>query len=586
MISFKNKHNRWAGLICCGFVSALMGLTACSDWDDHYEANSSITDSQQASLWENIEKHPELSQFATLLQKVGYDDKLGATQTYTVWAPVNGSFDYDQLMATGNDRLLRQFIQNHIARNNYPVSGTVDRKVYMLNEKMMLFKGDGNYTIQNVELSQANLGSNNGTVHTLKTKIPFMENIYESLNNEQFQLDSISNYYHSYDVSTLDEAKSVSGPVVNGEQTYLDSIYTEDNDLYRTFRAYINREDSNYAMVLPTNAAWSNARNLIKQYYHYVPKFRFIETTPTGVDSTVVVELKDADQLNDSITNYMLVKDLAFNINIGDNQRLQKLEQGESLQCDSVFSTTGSIFYADDAKAIFDNTTRVSKSNGLVWIADKLNMPSWTSWNPEIIVEADNWLMKSLNVGEAKKIDFNINNQNPDISGKVLNNTYFEAKPNAPSDNPDLYFHLPNIRSAEYDLYVVMIPGNITSTLTEYKPNSFSASIRTTDASGTLKAETTLKNPVDDKTTFTTSDEAKIDTVYLGSFTFPICYYGTGKNYPYLRIRCRFNSSQASKFDRTLRVDCIILRPKELSTYLESLTEEQRKQYKYDKGIY
>ena len=216
-------------------------LTSCTDWNDHYDAGTALSDSQQASLLENITKNPNLTQFASLLTKSGFDQQLVSSQTFTVWAPVNDSFNYNELMTTGNDRLLKQFVKNHVARNNYPASGAMNQKVFMLNEKLMHFQGDGQgYNIQGIALNagQQNIGSNNGMLHLISGKIPYLPNIYESLNNEQFALDSISEYYHQYDVRKLDEQRSVPGPIVDGEQTYLDSIFNESNSLYHTFRSY------------------------------------------------------------------------------------------------------------------------------------------------------------------------------------------------------------------------------------------------------------------------------------------------------------------------------------------------------------
>ena len=152
-------------IICQLSFSAM--LVACSDWDDHYEADSSILSSQQSTLWENISSNGQLSQFAALLKKTGYDQVLSATQTYTVWAPQNGSFDYDALSSMSDARVQREFVMNHIARNNYPASGTVDERVYTLNEKLMFFDGSMPYAIQGVGLSQPNISSRNGTLHML-----------------------------------------------------------------------------------------------------------------------------------------------------------------------------------------------------------------------------------------------------------------------------------------------------------------------------------------------------------------------------------------------------------------------------------
>ena len=42
---------------------------SCSDWDDHFDATSSVLDSQHASLWQNIEQNGNLTQFAALLRQ-------------------------------------------------------------------------------------------------------------------------------------------------------------------------------------------------------------------------------------------------------------------------------------------------------------------------------------------------------------------------------------------------------------------------------------------------------------------------------------------------------------------------------------
>ena len=177
MISFNIKHLGWKGMACSAIIAAAT-LTACSDWDDHFDTNSSVLDSQRSTLWQQIDKADNLTQFASLLKKTGYDEKLSASQTYTVWAPVDNSFDYDVLSQYGNERLLREFVENHIARNNYPASGVVNKKIYMLNEKKMSFDGASDYSIQGVKLAIPNLSScSNGTLHAVDGKVPFLSRV-------------------------------------------------------------------------------------------------------------------------------------------------------------------------------------------------------------------------------------------------------------------------------------------------------------------------------------------------------------------------------------------------------------------------
>ena len=73
------------------------------------------------------------------------------------------------------------------------------------------------------------------------------------------------------------------------------------------------------------------------------------------------------------------------------------------------------------------------------------------------------------------------------------------------------------------------------------------------------------------------SDITKVDTVYVGDFTFPLCYFGTGisnitqASYaPYIRINSRATGKpNVSPYDRNLRIDYIMLVPKDLDNYIK-----------------
>ena len=579
MKTMKHIYKRWAGSLCCGAAAAL-ALVSCADWDDHYDADTALLDTQNATIWQNIEKTGNLSQFASLLKKAGYDAILDASQTYTVWAPVDGSFDFETVSALSNDRLKKEFIENHIARNNYPASGTVNQRIYTLNEKMMRFGGSGGYSIQGVGVDRANLAAGNGTIHTLNGKIPFMQNIYESLNNYQFPLDSISTYFHSYDVNKLNEQKSVQGPTLNGEITYLDSIFDEHNDLFIRYQALINREDSNYSMLVPTNEAWIKAKAQVQKYFHYLPSFEFMENTSTGTDKKkVTVNIKDVQYLQDSVVNMMLTGYLFYNNNLYDNTKLNKLQTGEPLRCDSLYGTTLSKVYSEDAARLFENALRVDKSNGCIWVTDSLRMRPWTVWNPELILQAENTVYQSslVNVADQpQRIYVAPGTQNPEVTGQLSANSYTEVQPVSQSTNPGIVFYLPGVRSTTYSIYIVTVPANIVSNNYVTKPSRFKVSLGYANEQG--------KNEDNDsKWTIESqfvSDSLQIDTIYLGDFTFPMAYVGTGSYYPYMRINSSVTSRERANYDRTLRIDCIILRPKELDAYIK-----EHPDYEYDRGI-
>ena len=564
--------------LCCGGAAA---FTACADWDDHYEANSALLDSQHKTLWQNIQENENLKEFASLLKKANYDAVLNTSQTYTVWAPLDGSFDYDRLSQLSDERLLKEFIENHIARNNYVASGAVNQRIFTLNEKLMNFNGTQNYAIQGIGIAKSNLATGNGTIHTLNGMIPFMPNIYESLNNYDYPIDSVSKYIHNFDEKKLNENKSVKGPTLNGEITYLDSIFDEHNELFELFDIYINVEDSNYSMIAPTNEAWIKAKETVSQYYKYLPSFEFMENTSTGSEKKKVnVTVKNVKYLQDSIVNLMLARDLFYNNNIYDNTKLKNLAQGQTLQCDSLYSTTYSKIYTEDAARLFVNAIRIDKSNGILWVTDSLRMRTWTSWNPEIIVEGEmsTYLSSTVNVaGDPERVYVTPGTQNSEVTGKVSRDYFSQATPASSSTNPGVVYYLPNVRSTTYSIYVVTVPANIVNAKAVTKPYRFNVSLGYADEKG-VNQDNDRKWAIESAFV---ADSAQIDTVYLGDFTFPMAYVGTGSYYPYIRINSAVTSRERANYDRTLRIDCLILRPKELDDYLKAHPD-----YKYDKGIY
>lgn len=582
MMSIKNKYKECASRLCWGIAAAVMAapmLTACADWDDHYDADSSVAESQKATLWQNIEQNGNLIQFAELLRKTGFNEQLSASQTYTVWAPQDNSFDYSTLLSQNNSRVLKQFVQNHVARNSYPASGELNKNINMLNEKVMHFVGNGNYTIQDVSLSQPNVGSANGLLHVINGRIPFRQNIYESLNNEEYALDSISKFILSFDEKKIDESKSVEGPVLNGEQTYLDTVYYENNDLMNLLDAYVNSEDSSYTMLVPTNEAWNKARATITKYFNFLPKFEYLEDT--SEKNSVEVKVKDPEFMRDSLSNLLLAASLFYNNNLFDNGKLKSLKDGENPKVDSLMSTARWKMYSDDAADLFANAHRVDKSNGAIWVVDTLQMRTWTGWNPELRIEAEYSTYWSGYKDVANSPEaVTVNTKNPNVAGRVSNGRYVEVAPISSVSNPEIDFFLPNVRSAEYSVYVVMVPANIHTAdyAGKVQKNLITFTLGYADENGKIK-ETAYSNLE------THTDSSAVDTLYVGDITFPVSYVGLASSSamyaPYLRVRSRVSSRQSALYDRTLRIDCIILRPKELDNYIKD-----HPSYVYDRDLY
>lgn len=584
-----NKIYRNAA-VAMAFLAAGAMTTACSDWDDHYD-NNGVSGSASETIWENVKANANLSQFADLMHKAGYDEVINTTQTYTVWAPLNGTFNYDSLNALPLTNLKEHFAMNHVARFNYPASGSVDAAVTMLNKKVMPFSGNGTYTFNGVEVVSPNVASSNGMLHVTSGMVDYMANLFESLDSMALPIDSISRYFHNYDQKVLDEANSVKGPVVDGRLTYLDSVFVEQNILLYLHNAMIQREDSNYTMLLPSDEAWQKAYKAVKSCYNYKP-FTFVKDIPQTNLKKATAENYDTgstkldfDLLNDSIIHYMICKDLFFNNNLYHNRVLNDLKTGAQLSVDSLVNTNRSIFYGDDASDIFADARRIDKSNGSMWLTDSLRMRPWLTYNPIIKIQAENGAAKSYNAGATTVVPISKAEQNPDIQGTVSNGYYLTVTPSSPASNPEVIFYLPGVRSTTYAVYVCFVPENINaSTYTDnVRPNIVQVNIGYNDLKGKPQEP---KDPLKvGNTNKFQNDITKVDTVYVGDFTFPLCYYGTGisnvtqESYaPYIRINSRASSKNPG--DRNLRIDYIMLVPKDLDNYIK-----EHPGYKYQHDI-
>ena len=586
MISKMNMKKVNIRLVFSSLALVSLLLTSCKEWDDHYDAGSAVEGSATATIWENITANPNLSQFAARVQKAGYDGMLKSTQTLTVWAPLNDTFNYEELMNESNESLRKEFVQNHIAHNNYPASGQIGWSITMLNLKHLTFEGNGNYTMDGVNVAQPNVASANGVVHTLNGKLQFRYNILESLDNKEFPIDSISDFIHSYDVLKLNETKSTPGPVVDGQLTYLDSVFDDYNLLCQNY-AYINREDSNYSMIVPTNEAWTKAMSYIKSCYNYVDFDYYDKPSSKGTNQTKehVTLSPGPDYWLDSISHAKMLEGLFYNNNMYDNTKLKDLKSGEIPDVDSLVTTDHDIIYKVDAQGLFKGTTRVAKSNGAIFVTDdSLNLQPWLFWNPLINVEAEYGNnLASIENGNSDNKKVSSETQNVDVPGLVSKEGYIEVSPLTNMSNVELNYYLRNARSTTYVVYGVFVPANITNRfipIENIKPNQVQVQVGINRANGSLPANPTTMTrtdtigydeegkPITKTVNLFTNDPSKVDTVCFGEVTFPICYYDMAGS-PFIRILSRVPVGN-NDFDRTVRIDRIFLLPKELDIYMKA----------------
>ena len=268
-----------------GLAVATLTFGACTDtWDDHYESMGDTTNGvHEGSLWQAINNNANLSNFASVLKECGYMPNLDGSQVFSVFAPTNDQFssaDAQALIASykqqvldsvtqENNTVIKEFIQNHIALYNHSVSDLRTDSIVLMNGKYAVLSDSA---INDAKLLQKNQLYQNGVLYTVNKKIDYLPNVFKYVAKDA-DLDSLKNFLYSSHFYYLkfEADKSVAGSIVDGKTQYLDSVFSQQNELY-SYLGKINAEDSTYWMVAPTNAVWKNLIEEYEPYFNYSPE--------------------------------------------------------------------------------------------------------------------------------------------------------------------------------------------------------------------------------------------------------------------------------------------------------------------------
>lgn len=523
---------KYIGAVVVG--SALLSIPSCSDtWDEHYVAGEGATNATE-SLWDLISSKPELSRFKEIAEKTPfYRDETHPQANYTfkdmlqtsmltAWVPENSAIsdaEYQNLLAmteTKGYTVQQQFLGNTIALWRQIATGEGIDTLTMLNGKKVPFDRKA-FTIQGIDLEEKNIAANNGTLHTIKTQLPFKYNLYEYLkdadNAAANSLNSFHDYIVSRDTSYFDEDRSVEGtPDAYGEPTYVDSVNVKTNTLFfgthrypsntnteryltfdESFGANIIAEDSTFIMVFPTDNALANARTKLEGYYKYASKYEdkskgnesdgktkvFLPKDEDGKPVTI-----DTDSLKEKCLTMDLYTPLCYNLhtqpNAGGEIGRWKLDQflaenGKSAEY--FLNTFGDTLRSDSA---WDKTTllqgkQVPLSNGVAIIADEWNIPA-KLYKPDINVEIDYrslYQAATLTTKRTRYTPISFSNTVAsawiDSVGRVSENNFYYVESTTTNDGPQIQFKLrgtsgnsdnleSEVMSGKYDIYAVMVP--------------------------------------------------------------------------------------------------------------------------------
>ena len=577
---------------------ALVALTfmACSDtWDDHYDKKGEGTN--DATLWQAISQNGNLSNFAKVVQACGYDKALNSSQVFTVFAPTNDNFsaqEAEELIAGYNaekgkvmdddNTVIKEFIQNHIAMYNHSVSPMRDDSLVMMNGKNM-FLTSGSFGGN--QILSSNVHYNNGVLFTIQGKAQYFPTVFEYLRKDA-DLDSIASFFYNtrFYRKEFVPGRSVAGGLENGKTVYLDSVFVQQNDLWDYLWAYTNEEDSTYWMVVPTNQVWKQLIEEYEPYFNYDKNVSFRDSMAYTLPRMAIVNgttfsrtVNTDSHLTDSALSTSAAETYTSREYSWGNKNLHYYQFGgkSAVNTQKPLSATG----------IFTDTEDVVCSNGLVkkaydWKINKLN--TFYQW---IIIEAE----EGSSVKEvSKQENSTTHDMEPTIkavtrrvmsdnrfNGKVWSNAFVEFQQQKTTVNHTVTFNIRNVLSnIPYDIYLVTAPAlanDSNATEAERIPCKMECAIYYHDQNGETQ-RTSLKSSFSNNPNI--MDYILLSDAEKG-FSFPTATYGLTEAEPQitLELKTKVSSSElrTKKFDRTMRIDCIMLVPHGISNVDEERFE-------------
>lgn len=590
-------------------LAATLAATSCSDFDDYNEVPAEASVEATQSLWEAINSRENLTEFAALVKKSGYDKELSSSRFYTVWAPINGMID--SKWATLDSATLRfQFIENHIADYNHYISAPVNERIRTVNEKSYTFAGTRDMaTFGDIGIFKSNIAGVNGVMHLLDGEAVYRPNLYEYLKGEKDN-NTLAAYVMGYENEILDEKNSVLGPIIDGIQTYEDSVMVITNAYTERINALLSDEDSTYTMIIPTNEAWDEAYSKIKNTVNYGNGT--IKSTCHYMDNvthrTVEVTAEvDAAYLSDSLAKRYLTDHLVFSNTNNYNKWL--MSGADPAKNDTLYSTRNKKFSSPLEVFAYQQGEPIKMSNGEGRIVSKLNYSPWEWYKPvsgsmnyaayQNFSVPRNVTVRSLREDLSKIVNFS----GADFTMEFIPNVNFTLFDGTLTSDRNVFFNLVGVRSASYRVYCIVVPPDADLDHASYEPDPemkqslFNASLSYYNpTTGRISDHYFLRTSPDGTTKKPSASSAtrvgetegdyaffnelgRIDAVYLGDFTFPASYYNIQSNdvskdqvcCPTLTITAPRQSRDAREnYTRALRISGIVLIPTELSNSNET----------------
>lgn len=488
-------------------------MYSCTDtWDDHYNAGLSALKFNGTTMQALEETAPD---FAKVVKAYGFSRELSSDNTYTVWAPADGSFDLSEYVGTNGERLadsaevVNDFIKNHVALYSLSLT-TKDQSFPLLNNKRGSMTADGKFGHSLIDEQQNNISCKNGVLHLIDTPSPYACNLFEMI-AKQYKDDpsedkeTLSLYAYLYDPhvnkDTLIENKSVSrGVDADGNKIWVSKYLEKNNTVLKNVDARLYEEDSLFIAIFPTAKAWGERYKKAESLLKFNP-------------SEDMRAVGTCDSLTRHYANSFAMTDLYYNQKANEHKEDSLKSTNYYNLWHGVVDWTQHVYYSKEPKVMPEDKEindilakcgdPIECSNGIAYIVDEYPFSAQEQFFKKIKVFASdgsvnkigsggNWTY-TKNVGEPftpRSGVFNssitdYNEEGEETGMDVLRQTYryVDFVPSN-SGNITVSLNVPNTLSGTYDIYLVTCPlwlstdyNNIPQEDWDIRPYRFTVSV-------------------------------------------------------------------------------------------------------------
>ena len=617
-----------------GFAVAagLVAMYSCTDtWDDHYNAGLSTLKFNGTTMQALEETAPD---FAKVVKAYGFSRELSSDNTYTVWAPADGTFDLSDYVGSNGERVadsaevVNDFIKNHVALYSLSLTPT-DQSFSLLNKKRGTMTADGMFGHSKIDEQKNNISCQNGILHVIDAPSPYAYNLFEMIAKQykedpEVGKDTLSLYAYLYDEKvnkdTLIEGKSVSrGVDADGNKIWVSKYMEKNNTVLKNHDARLYEEDSLFIAILPTAKAWAERYKKAESLLVFNPSE---DNRAAGT----------CDSLTRHYANTFAMTDLYYNKNANEHWQDSLKSTDYYNAWHGVNDWTQHVYYSKEPKDMPEDREindilakagdPIECSNGTAYIVDEYPMTAVEQFFKKIKVRASDGVVNKLGSGDnwtytkGVQKSFVVRSGNfisripvydeegEEVGTDALRQPYSFIDVVPTSGNITIGFNVSNTLSGTYDIYLVTCPiwlkddfNNIDISEWDVRPYRFTATVIERENEGKSIGQfptkgKTLENPepIDEKQKNIFLSQGMMydenghilvnDTTYLGQYQFKNAYYGRPDYGVIIQIASSILSSQRKDFSNEMLISSIILKPHDEDAPAEVIEASEAKMRK------